>query len=322
MLLEKVLFPAPNPPDYTLQSHGNHLFWLPRSHDPKQTQAIPCMIYSTMRDAKFFIIWCHGNGCDIGSMHTVMKAFSRLLNAHVLIFEYPSYGLCQEKTIASEESINEHADRAYSFVRDTLRCPIDRIIIYGHSIGSGPACHIASTRSIGGLILQSPYTSIRNLVREKIGMLSLFISTSLWDNLVAIKHIKVPVLFIHGQLDNLIPPQHSQTLYDSLSHNEKRELIFLPHDDHNSMSTEDVISLVQSFLNRYFPMTIRSMPHIQMDSDLFLPPTIIQHQSINFLASAFRTSIASTFRASAASVNATKSIISSFFPSSLEQDEQ
>ncbi|CAF0883828.1 unnamed protein product [Rotaria sordida] len=307
MLLEKVLFPAPNPPNYTLKSHANHLFWLPRSDDPNQTQAIPCMIYSPMRDAKFFIIWCHGNGCDIGSMHTILKAFSRLLNAHVLNFEYPSYGLCQEKTTASEKSINEHAERAYSFVRDILRWPINRIIIYGHSIGSGPACHIASIRPIGGLILQSPYTSIRNLVREKIGILSLFIGTSLWDNLAAIEHITIPVLFIHGQLDDLISPQHSQILYDSLSRNEKKELIFLPHDDHNSMSMEDVISLAKSFLNRYFPMTIQSMPRIHIDSILFRPPSIIQHQSTNFLTSAFR--------ASAASVNATKSVMSSLFPS-------
>ena len=88
------------------------------------------------------------------------------IHQHILAFEYPSYGLCVGSKEPNEETINDHAERAYSFVRDTVKWPTNRILIYGHSIGTGPACHIASTRPIGGLILQSPYLSLRHLIER------------------------------------------------------------------------------------------------------------------------------------------------------------
>ncbi|CAF1285718.1 unnamed protein product [Rotaria sp. Silwood1] len=220
-LLGRILFPAPNPPQYTLTSHEEHLFWLPSD---SSSTPIPCLLYSPPREAKLFIIWCHGNACDIGSMYMTLAALSRRLQAHALIFEYPSYGLLKGLTsLPSETSINNHAQHAYLFVRDKLKWPTDRIIIYGHSIGSGAACHIAATQPVGGLILQSPYTSINNLVNEKIGMLSNLVYSSFWDNHETMKHIKCPTLLIHGQLDTLIPSQHSQILFDSINHRNNKK---------------------------------------------------------------------------------------------------
>jgi hypothetical protein len=97
----------------------------------------------------------------------------------------------------SEETINNHAERAYSFVRDTLQWAIDRILIYGYSLGSGPACYIASTKLVGGLMLQSAFTSLQNLIEEKIGILFMLINNPGFDNLQAMNRIQCPTLVIH-----------------------------------------------------------------------------------------------------------------------------
>ncbi len=89
----------------------------------------------------------------------------------------------------SEETINNHAERTYSFVRDTLQWPIYRILIYGHSLGTGPACYIASTKLVGGLILQSAFTSLQNLIQEKIGILSMLINNPGFDNFSSFPNI-------------------------------------------------------------------------------------------------------------------------------------
>ncbi len=275
MLPEKFLFPAPNPPHYTLTSHKEHLFWLPADPNSSQTSPIPCMLYSPSCEANFFLIWCHGNGCDIGSMDMTLTALSRRLHAHALIFEYPSYGLLKGVTSSpSQESINNHAERAYSFVRHTLKWPTDRIIIYGHSIGSGTACHLASTQQVGALILQSPYTSISNFIQEKLGMSSKVISSSYWNNYEAMKHIACPILFIHGQRDNLIPSQHSQILFDSLSHINKKKLVLLSNDNHNSISDPMILIHVEPFLNEHFQMPTEPMPRVEIDPALREPPPI------------------------------------------------
>ena len=230
------------------------------------------MLYSPTRDANLFIIWCHGNACDIGSIDQTCRAMSRGAKAHILTFEYPSYGLCTGLGEPNEETINSHASRAYSFVRDQLKWPTDRIVIYGHSIGSGAACHLASTQPVGGLILQSPYTSIKNLIQEKIGFLSNLINVSFWDNYEAMKQIRCPTLFIHGQRDDLIPSCHSKILFDSIIRRSNKELVLLPDDDHNSISDPILLMRITPFLNQYFPPTTSPMPPVDIDPALREPP--------------------------------------------------
>ena len=287
MLLENILFPAPNPPHYTLTSHRENLFWLPSDGYSTETPSIPCMFYSPSRNARLFIIWCHGNSSDIGSMDQACTVLSRQLQAHVLTFEYPSYGLLIGKTSTpSEASINNHAQCAYAFVRDTFKWPTDRIIIYGHSIGSGPACHLAATQPVGGLILQSPYTSIKNLIQEKVGfLLSNVVNRSFWDNYEAMTRIICPTLFIHGQYDDLIPSKHSEILYNSFKHTNNKHIVILPNDDHNSISVPIVLTHVEPFINKYFHPTIVPMCQVRIDPVLRQPPPFNFKSVSNFFLS-------------------------------------
>ncbi|CAF0971977.1 unnamed protein product [Rotaria sordida] len=317
MVIEKILFPTPNPPHYTLTSHETYLFWLPAGSDSIRMPKIPCMLYSPSCAAKFFMIWCHGNGCDIGSMDMLLAALSRRLDSHILIFEFPSYGLCQGPTEPNRETIDNHAERAYSFVHETLHWPTNRILIYGHSIGSGTACHIASTKPIGGLILQSPYTSIKSLIREKVGLFGYLVGGSYWDNLKVMKNIHCPILFIHGQRDNLIPSQHSQTLYDSLTHVENKQLVLLPNDDHNSISDSMILANVDVFLKKFFRPPSKSLPRVEVHPDLRIPPPLVENSSSASSSSLF----SSLLEVSRASTNATRSAFNSVFSSGSKHND-
>ncbi|CAF1379734.1 unnamed protein product [Rotaria sordida] len=231
--------------------------------------------YSPIREANFFIIWCHGKGDDIGSIGMAMNALSQRIQAHVMAFEYPSYGLCKGPIDPTEETINNHAERAYLFARDIFRWPPNRILVYGHSMGSGPACHLAATKVVGGLILKSPYKSLSNLIQEKIWIFSKLLSSPNWNNLEAMKHIRCPILIIHGQRDSMIPFYHSQTLYNSLNHNEKKRLVSLPNDDHSSIPDSIFYMHVELFVREYFPSTTEPMPQVEIPSALFHPPPMI-----------------------------------------------
>jgi len=71
------------------------------------------------------------------------------------------------------------------------------IILLGRSMGSGPTVHLAATRKPGAVVLVSPYTSIKNLVYERVGPLSAFVKEQ-FDNQSLMKEIKSPTLLIHG----------------------------------------------------------------------------------------------------------------------------
>ena len=67
----------------------------------------------------------------------------------------------------SEQVIIEDAERVMEFIKKVLLWPSCNIIVVGRSIGSGPACHIASkTPNMGCLALISPFMSIQKVVED------------------------------------------------------------------------------------------------------------------------------------------------------------
>jgi pimeloyl-ACP methyl ester carboxylesterase len=310
MLLNKVLFPAPKPPHYTSVSHRSNLFWLPA--DSSTDLPIPCMFYSpenSNEKIEFFIIFCHGNGCDIGSMQYTLSEFSRHLNVYIISFEYPSYGLCSAPS-PNQQTINHHADRTFDFVHHYLHWPIERIIIYGHSIGSGAACHLASTKSIAALILQSPYTAINNLVREKVGVvLSFLVSSRSWDNLEAMKDITCPVLFLHGKDDTIIPANHSEILHNACLNIEGKKLVLLNHEDHNSMTETTLLKYIRPFMKKQYELMNPNigLPIVKIDKDLREQP---QTLPTNNSSSGILSSLQSTLKASTTATRSTIETIS------------
>ena len=64
-------------------------------------------------------------------------------------------------------------------------------------MGSGPAVHIGSYFNPGALILMSPYTSIKSVVKNKVGWLS-FLVAEHFDNLTLMSNVKCPTFIVHG----------------------------------------------------------------------------------------------------------------------------
>ena len=79
-----------------------------------------------------------------------------------MIVEYPGYG-CYPVSKTPFEDIEEDALTVYDYLLNDLGFNHKNIIVFGRSLGSGPATLIASKRNIGMLILMSPYTSLINV---------------------------------------------------------------------------------------------------------------------------------------------------------------
>jgi fermentation-respiration switch protein FrsA (DUF1100 family) len=81
-------------------------------------------------------------------------------------------------------------------------------------MGSGPACALASkNKSIAGLVLLSPYTSLKEATRTYLGSIAALLVRERFDNLTAIREVRCPTLLIHGQQDNIIPESHAIELH-------------------------------------------------------------------------------------------------------------
>ena len=125
--------------------------------------------------------------------------------------EYPGYGLY--KGTATEAQILEDAEIVYDFLMSNLRIQPHQIILFGRSIGSGPSTYLASKKNVGALILMSPFTSIRSVVRDLAGSWAQFLIKERFNNLEAISKVICPTFLVHGQRDSLISYLHSEKLH-------------------------------------------------------------------------------------------------------------
>ena len=86
------------------------------------------------------------------------------------------------------------------------------VFMFGRSIGTGPACLLAKEYKPRGLILMSPYTTIKSVAKTLYGNFFGNLCHDHFDNEEAMKDITCAVLLIHGLKDELIPCDHSCAL--------------------------------------------------------------------------------------------------------------
>lgn len=150
----------------------------------------------------------------------------------------------------------------------------------GRSMGSGPATYLASINTnIGGLILISPFTSLKDAVRTLLGKLPALIVKDRFVNKQAILKVKCPILFIHGQADTLIPCNHSQQLF-SLCSSASTKLVMPQAMTHNTFGDlyTDLLTPIKDFLvhNNLHPSqtvsTIKEVPRAY----LITPETLMK----------------------------------------------
>jgi pimeloyl-ACP methyl ester carboxylesterase len=173
------------------------------------------------------------------------------MEMHVLAVEYPGYGLYKTSP-PSEQQIKEDAEIVYDYLTKNIGLNESDIILFGRSMGSGPATHLASKRNANSLLLMSAYTSIKDVARSLLGKLSFLLTPIVYErfrNVDAIKDAKCPVFFLHGSQDKLIPHTHSIELRQNcptLSY--LHSPAFMDHNEFDFI--DDLVKPFKEFLQR------------------------------------------------------------------------
>ena len=97
--------------------------------------------------------------------------------------------------------MREDSDLVYSYLTQNVGIRDKDIILFGRSMGSGPASYLASKRSAFSLLLMSPYTSIKDVSKSLLGRLSFLLTPLVYErfrNIDSIKEAKCPLFLLHG----------------------------------------------------------------------------------------------------------------------------
>lgn len=153
------------------------------------------------------IVFAHGNAELAAWWISDFDRF-RERGLAVLLLEYPGYAGTRGKP--GSEAILTSALTAFDNVVGRDWIDDSRVVVYGRSIGSGVAAAVTQHRSVGGLVLESPFTSLADLASEK--GFPAFLLRDTFDNARAVAALDAPVLLYHGSNDRIIPLSHSQRL--------------------------------------------------------------------------------------------------------------
>jgi len=182
-------------------------------------------VYLPNPDAKFTLLVSHGNAEDLGDDRYWLEELRRS-GFSVFAYDYDGYGTSEGK--ASEKAVYQDEAAAYDFLAINLGTPPDRIIIFGRSVGTGPATYIAARRPVAGLILQSPFVSaFRVLTRVPLLPFDKF------PNYKNIAHVHCPVLIMHSRGDTVIGPWHGRKLFELAR--QPKQIFWAKSADHNEM---------------------------------------------------------------------------------------
>jgi len=126
-------------------------------------------VYFKRERAKITFLYSHANAEDLGLMFGWLKCLSRRLNVNVLAYDYTGYG--ESDGSPSEEHCYADIDAAYEHLVTFRDIPPQHIVLYGRSVGSGPATFLASKlanegEKLGGLILECPFKSVLRVVAD------------------------------------------------------------------------------------------------------------------------------------------------------------
>lgn len=159
-----------------------------------------------------WVIFFHGSGASLGSTGMVDRyEFLRETGFNVLAPEYRGYGLSQE-VAPTEEGVYADARAAWSHLRSKGVEP-GRILLYGFSLGSGPAVQLATEKDAAGLVTEGAFISIPAWARAEHWWLPAeLVMKNRFANLKKVDRIRVPWLLLHGRRDESVPLRHGEAL--------------------------------------------------------------------------------------------------------------
>ncbi len=178
--------------------------------------------------ARLVLLLCHGNAGNIS--HRLDTAAALLATGvNVFLFDYRGYGRSQGRP--GEEGTYRDAQAAYQWLRQRGFAGTN-IVVLGESLGGGVAAELAVREPLGGLVLQSTFTSIPDIGAELFPWLPVrWLGTIHYDTRSKLPRLHIPVLVMHSRVDEIIPFHHGERNFAAA--NEPKLFWELPAD-HNS----------------------------------------------------------------------------------------
>ncbi|MFH1618563.1 MAG: alpha/beta hydrolase [bacterium] len=205
--------------------------------------------YFPPADEKPVLLFCHGNGGNISYCLDKIKALLGT-GAGVFIFDYRGYGKSSGRPC--EKGLYLDAEAALRWLASSAKISPGRIIIYGESLGCAVAVELAGRNpSCGGLVLESPFTSMQEMGRKVYPFLPVrLIVTQKYDSISKMPMLRCPLLVLHSREDEIIPFEMGRKIFEAA--HVPKEFVTLRggHNDGWAASGNTYLKAIKSFMGK------------------------------------------------------------------------
>jgi uncharacterized protein len=164
---------------------------------------------------KPLVLFFHGNAGNLSDNLEYLKLLHGC-GFPIFIFDYRGFGNSEGEPLRESDLYQDGRGALSYLVRQGWRH--EEIIYFGQSLGSAVALQMALETRPGGLVMESSFTSMKEVVKH-VSPLAYY-TVGWWginlpfDNLAKIGRVDVPLLLIHGDLDGVVPVTMTRQLFD------------------------------------------------------------------------------------------------------------
>ncbi len=174
------------------------------------------------------VFYLHGNAGNLDGWFANAD-FYRRANMDLFMLDYRGYGKSGGR-VESEAQL--HADMRAAWQQVAPAYAGQRRVIFGRSLGTGPALVLAGEVKPELTLLVSPYVSFEALAAQHYAWVPRFLLRYPMRNDLAITRVATPLLLVHGEHDEVIGPEHSRRL-QALAPSAR--LVIVPGAGHNDL---------------------------------------------------------------------------------------
>ena len=188
------------------------------------------------------LIFFHGNAGSLENRIHKLNHF-RDMNINFLIIAWR--GFSGNNGNPSEQGLYEDGKSAIDWL---IKKGVSEknLILYGESLGTGVATHLAQNKNFAGVILETPFTSMIDAAKKFYPYIPVkLLLKDKFENYKKIKNINLPILIMHGEVDQLVPFSMGKKIYEIA--NEPKYSYFTKYDNHMMEYDENLVLALKSF---------------------------------------------------------------------------
>jgi pimeloyl-ACP methyl ester carboxylesterase len=197
------------------------------------------------------LLWFHGNAGNISYRYDMIRMLMGL-PVRVFIIDYRGYG--RSEGSPSERGIYQDGRAAWDYLVSERGVKPENIIIFGKSLGGAVAIDLATQVEPAGLIVQSSFTSARDMAARVLPLFPPFLIHTKLDSIRKIGGVRCTKLFIHSRADEVVPYELGRRLYEAAPEPKKfYDVEDAPHNSTYIVGGKAYLDALRKFIESCMP---------------------------------------------------------------------